>query len=112
MKPPKSGRKPLVRPQRERLRRYWKAFAAALAALGLLGALGDRIVNSVWSSASGRINPHKPLIITVRPHETDQFQLALPSTARLDKQLGRVKELAGRGHDGCDALWHAGIGNS
>jgi hypothetical protein len=70
-----------------------------LAAFGVLGAVGTRVVDKVFSSAEERINPEKTVLISVRedPHGgSDGFTLASRSSAGLDAKLANVKD--------CDSL--------
>ena len=82
-----------------RLRRYLKAAIAVLAAFGILGAVGSRVVDAIFSHAED-IGP--PLRISVRedPHGgSDGFEAATRSAAGLDARLGKART--------CDSLFQA-----
>jgi hypothetical protein len=91
---------PPVPPQRG-VRRYLKYIIGVLVAFGVLGAVGSRIVDEVFSTAGEQIHPEKTVLIGVREDPqggSDGFALAARSTARadLDRQLAGVTD--------CDAL--------
>jgi len=94
-------------PPRSYVRRYGAKVVAVLAAFGVLGAVGTRLVNHVFTSADDNLHAGKPLLIGVRedPHGgSDGFLLAAKSPTGLDKTLRTA-------HD-CDSLMkvakHAG----
>jgi hypothetical protein len=84
---------------RRRGRVYAKYAVGVLAAFGVLGAVGTRVVDKVFSTAQEKIHPEKAVLISVRedPHGgSDGFTVARRSSAGLDAALATVED--------CDAL--------
>lgn len=84
-------------------RTYFKYAVAVLAAFGILGAIGSRVVEKVSSSAGEALDPEAPVLINVR--EDPQcaagcvFSVATRSSADLDVKVATVK--------GCGSLFSA-----
>lgn len=93
----RSGRRPQSRPTR-----YVKYGISVLATFGVLGAVGIRVVDSVYSDATEKIRGGGPLSIGVRldPHGgLDGFLAAARSAKGLDKQFRTVNS--------CQSLFEA-----
>jgi hypothetical protein len=87
---------------RRRGRVYAKYAVGVLATFGVLGAVGGRVVDKVFSSAEEKINPEKTVLVGVREDPqggSDGFTLARRSSTGLDTRLASVKD--------CDALMTA-----
>src|SRR5215211_2371400 len=90
MRPTQEGGMQGAERHESRLRRYWRWIVGGLAAFGILGGIGSRVVDWGASTAQQKIRPEKPLLIGVRedPHGgSDGFLLAARSSAGLDEQL-------------------------
>jgi len=88
---------------RDRARRYWKYLIGVLVAFGVLGAIGSRVVDSVFHHAEQTIHPENALIVSAREEPvdgSDGFGLAARSPTGLDARLGRA--------DGCTKLLKLG----
>lgn len=80
-------------------RTYAKYAVAILATFGVLGAVGNRVVDKVFSSAEEKINPEKTVLVSVREDPkggSDGFTVAARSATGLDAKLKGVKD--------CDTL--------
>lgn len=85
-----------------RWRRYIGAVVAILGTFGILGAIGSRAVDQVFTSAEKRINPEKPVLVSVREDPqggVPPFFLASRSAEGLDAALEEVAD--------CDELFAA-----
>lgn len=66
-----------------------------LAAFGILGAVGNRVVDKVFSSAEDKLNPETPVLISVREDPeggSDGFTVASRSAAGLEAALRGIRD--------------------
>jgi hypothetical protein len=76
-------------------RRYIKYVVGILATFGILGAVGNRAVDKVFSTAEEKLNPEKTVFVGVRedPHGgSDGFTLASRSPEGLDAALKDITD--------------------
>jgi hypothetical protein len=78
---------------------------AILGTFGILGAIGNRAVDKLFTSAEKKINPEKPALVSVREDPAGGaggFYLAGRSAEGLDAELNEVTD--------CDELFDAAKG--
>ena len=78
-------------------RAYLKYAVGVLAAFGILGAVGSRVVDKVFSSAEAKLNPESLVLFGVTEDPgggSDGFEVASRSAAGLDAKLRRESRIA------------------
>jgi hypothetical protein len=66
-----------------------------LAAFGILGAVGNRVVDKVFSSAEDKLNPERPVLVGVREDPeggSDGFTVASRSAVGLEAALEGIRD--------------------
>jgi hypothetical protein len=81
---------------------YFKSAVGVLAALGILGAVGSRVVDEIWPDLEETVSGGGPLDISVREDPqggSDGFSVATRSPAGLAGRLRQARD--------CDSLFNA-----